>query len=662
MKIRVISLLLVLALSLPLLLSSVSADSVSAATTPGEQLQQQIRQTYATARRRSGRYSFNGWCGSLVNWQTYLLGIDTAVHGCDGKNEYDLYANRSITCGGYAVNTYPASHYSLQQALNAITRNGELNVYNILVGFQRTNTQAGQVYGHALMIHGIIDGTVYFMECFDVSLNGTYYAEGSPISCSIEDFCTYYNRWTVFDGAIYFGVKTYAQVCTAYSANMTALVTADTDALTEPEDPGVHQASGVAASLVTGETVTVSGLYQTPGGDFWYQLALDGATGYVPADAVIPLRQEFSDLTLSDVRIPSTARKSAGVVLQGQISTLYSTLDDVQILVYGAEGGDPVLHASMAVDGKSASLSDGKLDRDLTFRKLEAGTYRILVRVSVSNTVLENGEPVRKAAQVDLWQSELRIITGWNQYYTVTFNGNGGTAALQQTVYQKGEQLSGLPEATRPGYRFLGWTLSPESSDLVTAATLPQESVTLYAQWQQEYRIEEDLLSAAQDWSWQQAQDGSGFFCTAYGIRFFRNADGSAAEGWKTVDGRLYWRNRAGVLHSGWLTLGEDRFYLDRNGAAVQGWLEIDGTTHYFDETGKLHSGWLSQQEQRYYLDENGTAVQGWQTIDGETCYFGDDGALQLAQKGSADGSFFVVYDRQAAETYVPADASLLLG
>jgi hypothetical protein len=56
------------------------------------------------------------------------------------------------------VKAYPASQYTLLDALNTITRNGTLDVYNILVGFQRTNTQLGSIYGHALLIHGIIDG------------------------------------------------------------------------------------------------------------------------------------------------------------------------------------------------------------------------------------------------------------------------------------------------------------------------------------------------------------------------------------------------------------------------------------------------------------------------------------------------------------------------
>lgn len=662
MKKRVFSLLLALVLCLPLLLLPVFAEAESQPETSKEQqLTEQIKTIYATARRRSGRYSFNGWCGSLVNWQTHLLGIDTRVHGCDGKDEYDLYARQSITCGGYGVKAYHASQYTLLQALNTITRNGTLDVYNILVGFQRTNTQAGQVYGHALMIHGIVDGVVYFMDCFTVSMNGKAYAEGSPITCTIEEFCRYYDRWTVFDGIIYFGVKTYAQACIEYPANMTALVCRDTEALTEPEDPGVYEASGVAQALEKGQIVPVTGIYRTPEGNDWYQLALDGVNGYVPVDALIPLQQNFEDAVLSGISIPSTARRGAGVVLRGSLGTLSNKLKKAEVLVTSLETGERVLHAAMDVSGKSVSLSDGKLDRDLKFRDLPAGTYRIQIRATTATSALENGEPAEKSSAFSVWQSEMRIITGWNTYYTVSFDGNGGKTDLNQTVYSKDETLAAFPEATRPGYRFLGWSLTADGSEPVTPDTLPQKNVTLYARWERTYAITEDPLSVADDWCWTPAGDGSGWFCTAFGIRFFRSADGEPVSGWVDADGQRYWLNSAGALRNGWLTLGEDTYYLDADGALVHDWHTLDGSARYFDVDGKLHKGWLTWESQRYYLSEEGIPVVGWQNIDGESCCFGEDGVLQLTQKDGADG-YFVVYDQQAADSQVFADSSLLLG
>ncbi|MBR2032058.1 MAG: hypothetical protein IKA04_07580, partial [Alistipes sp.] len=126
MKLRVISLLLAIVFVILLI-----TTPASAAATEVAELKEQIRNTYRTALRYSGRWSFNGYCGFLVNWQTYLLGIDTQKYGRDGKDEYDLYSNLGTTTGGYRVKCYPTAQYDLRAALNAITRNGTVDAYNI---------------------------------------------------------------------------------------------------------------------------------------------------------------------------------------------------------------------------------------------------------------------------------------------------------------------------------------------------------------------------------------------------------------------------------------------------------------------------------------------------------------------------------------------------
>jgi hypothetical protein len=45
----------------------------------------------------------------------------------------------------------------------------------MVVGFQKTNTAAGSIYGHALVVHAILDGIVYFVECYDSAVGGRYW-------------------------------------------------------------------------------------------------------------------------------------------------------------------------------------------------------------------------------------------------------------------------------------------------------------------------------------------------------------------------------------------------------------------------------------------------------------------------------------------------------
>lgn len=657
-KFRVISLLLTIALALAMFLPAAQADAVSANHNEAARLEKQIRQTYAAAQRNSGRYTFNGWCGTLVSWQLYLMGIDSGLHGADGKNQYDLYAARDVTCGGYGVKRYPASQYTLKEALNTITRNGTVDAYNILVGFQRTSTAAGQIYGHAVVIHGIVDGMVYFMESYSTSLGGQYWPEGSAIVLPIDTFCDSYNRWTVFDGVIHFGVKTYAQLCTAYGANMTAMIKENTDALTEPVDEGINEARGTVEHLVAGQQVEVSALYETPEGGLWYQLELSGGTGYVPVEVVLPLQEKTEGVSVTDPQIPAFARKGAGVVLHGNVSSPQSDLKKVQVLVYGEEE-KPVLQAEMETSGKVASLSDYRLDRYLTFRELDVGTYRVVVLADVLDTLIRDGQTVTQERTVKVWESQLRIVTDWKYYYKVSFNGNGGETEVNQWTYGNEESLTGLPVATRSGYRFDGWALDPEGTEPVKPEDVPQKNVTLYAQWTRVYDRESDPLNAAGG-VWHECS--AGFWYETEGLRFLRRTDGGWPVGWYIVDGAQYFFNRAGAVVTGWQKIAESDYYFLSDGKLATGWQEIDGIRYYLGTGGSKQTGWVTLENRQYYLDETGAMVTGWTTIGDNEYLLGEDGVLQMTLRGTEENGCYVVYDRNAAEQMAAEETKLLLG
>lgn len=170
----------------------------------GEEILTQIEETYSAAKSRSGRRSFYNRCSTLVNWSTVVLGIQTELYSCHGKNEYDQYVDATRTDCGYDVVRYPASEYSLESALNAISENGTWDVYNIIIGWQGGSSYSSRAYGHTCFIHAIIDGYVYFYESYGLEIGGTYYREGSPIVCTIAEFANYYNRWAKFEGAVHF--------------------------------------------------------------------------------------------------------------------------------------------------------------------------------------------------------------------------------------------------------------------------------------------------------------------------------------------------------------------------------------------------------------------------------------------------------------------------
>lgn len=171
----------------------------------GEELVERIEETYDDARRLAGRWSFNGKCSTMVNYSALALGIRNTRFRLDGdgRDIYDKYSQMSRTDGGYDVVCYPGSEYDLEAALNAACEDGTRDVYNLIVGFHGGRTANSGGYGHALFVHGILDGVVYFSESYGLNLAGRYYAEGQPIVCTVAEFAEYYNKWAYFEGLIH---------------------------------------------------------------------------------------------------------------------------------------------------------------------------------------------------------------------------------------------------------------------------------------------------------------------------------------------------------------------------------------------------------------------------------------------------------------------------
>lgn len=650
---------------------------VHGVSTSAEALQQQIRDTYRKALKLNNYASFSGWCATLVSLQTLLLGIDTKKYGYDGNDVFDLYRKMETTTGGYRVKAYPASQYTLKQALNAITNNGKLDAYNIAVGFQRTNTAAGRIYGHACFIHGIVDGTVYFMESYNAGVNGQYFPEGTPISCSIDEFCDFYGPWTVFEGVIYFGLKTYADMCQSYPANMSAMTAVQTSVMSEPVDPGVNEGDAkVTATLTKGEIVQVTELLKTPGGSYWYGVQGESLRGYIPAQLLILMESDVKDVTVENMKAPTAIHKGYGFVLGGTVAAQYSNLKQVTVNVYGE---DQTVHCSAQVEtsGKQYSLNNAAIDNKMTFRKLPVGNYRLSVSAVVTNYTVVGNELVLEEKTVEIWNSEFRVMGSWSTHYTVSFDAMGGSSNTDKAAFAAGETLGALPTPVRSGYSFAGWYTQREGGEALTEDMTVNGNMTVYARWIADGKDYTGWLYTENGWCYMEnGSTGSGWFTTG-GVSFYRNPDGSVPTGWTQIDGKSYYFNTLGAAQTGWLELDGERYFLHNSGevangwlqmdgkhywftadgAAQIGWLELDGATYYFDadgarvsgeavidgqaysfhEDGRLMTGWVQKDGKTIYLDATGTMVTGWQSIDGVACYFGSDGVLYLTANDSCN-------------------------
>jgi len=623
-KKRAISLLLVAVLMLLMIPAPARGTALTA-----PEIKKQITETYKKAVRRFGKGSFNGYCGSLVSYQTYLLGIDSKCICYDGKDQFDRYKNLTTTTGGYRVRSYPASKYTLKQAMDAITANGTQDVYNMVVGFQKTNTAAGSIYGHALFVHAIIDGQVYFTECYDTGIGGKYYDEGSAVSCSIDTFCNYYDRWTKFDGIAYFGLKTYADVCTGYAANMTAMTVQNTQLMYEPVDIGINDADArVLKQITRGEILYVNELLRTPCGSFWYGVACGGVSGYIPVTAVETVEPTY-DVSASGVRVPSSLYKGSSYVVGGTLSTTGNTLSKVIVQVYSEENGrkNEAFSVRLEVEGKSFSLNTNKIDNAMTFRKLPVGTYRIAISAEVKQYYVADGTLLSRTKLQEVWNSQFQVVSDRSRYYTVTFDAGEGFCDTDRISVAKGTAVGELPTPQRTGHRFLGW-FTKKGTEPVDQEMLITGNMTLYARWESNSSDLTGWVDTENGWDYLNNGDSETGWFTYNGVRFFRYPDGSAPTGWVQINGNWYYFNLFGAAQTGWMELDNGKTYLKTDGVRAEGWTQIEDNYYYFDADGFMQTGWITLNHGKYYLGEDGVKVTGEQTIGNQVYRFWDSGLL----------------------------------
>ncbi len=550
-----------------------------------EQIKEDVRKIYDECRRQSGKYSFSGWCGALVSWELYVMGITAELQGADGKDHYDNFKNLEYSSGGYRVRAYPGVEYSLEESINLITANGTQDAYNILVGFERTNTYAGRIYGHALMINAIVDGMVYFCESYATPLNGAFYPEGSPIACSIADFCKYYSRWNEVDGVIHFGLKTYAESCVSFPAYLDAGVLQETPLYSSPCDTETDDRSQPLRTLQIGERLNVIGLYKNTEGEYWYQVK-DTKDGFVRAERTQVLAMRYDDVTVDSIDAPAELWQGRGFDIKGKLRSNYNEIYTVRAQVFTLTGETPVYVMSTThnLDGRSYSLSRTLLSEELAFRKLTEGTYRYELAVVVGNYYFADGCLQTEWKTIKLWRSNFRVVTVGGGTCSITFDPNGGQADLNAADVLRGESLSSMPQAKRDGYVFGGWFT--EDGVEVTSDTVITENMKLQAKW---LKAEDVTGWYIENGNWIYLENGEKKtgFVRIDGISYHINEEGSLDVGWQKIDGRLYYFNGNGAMYTGWLEGEEGMYYFTATGAAT-GWMYIDDVRYYFDENGIL--------------------------------------------------------------------------
>lgn len=156
-----------------------------------------------------GTRDFNGYCGSCTAYQLGQAGLfskntTAGSNGWNGNQCYNQYKN-TPPINGMTVTSFPGSakggDFTISEICNLLNESNTTgtNTYTIFCFNKGSSNEAGQTYGHVLLVHAVYNGKVYWGESF-----------GS--ACRIDTITNFANTYKqyyqngktcyVFDGAI----------------------------------------------------------------------------------------------------------------------------------------------------------------------------------------------------------------------------------------------------------------------------------------------------------------------------------------------------------------------------------------------------------------------------------------------------------------------------
>lgn len=517
---RLVCLLLVLLVLGTLVPAGAFAEGVDTQEPAPEEVEAQLSRMYNQVLEVTQKESLNGLCATLVTWELYIKRINRQFVSGDGKDQFDNYRDMEVTTGGYYVHPLSAEDYTLEEALLIITNNGTRNAYNILIGFEKTRSAAGSLYGHTVFIGAIIDGTVYYVESNDYTVGGVVYKEGTPISCSISQFAAEYANWATFEGAVEFSQNRYLDLCQVYPTDLYVQTGADTVLRTEPCFPEDSIWSYEVRSVREKEIFHVNALVCDTLGRYWYRMAGEQEL-YFPAEETNVLYSGFDSVSVSEVRAPEVLKAGKRFEPAGIVASAGSKLRIVRSQIYSGDADAKTLvdSASWSVESQACDLGEDALRGQLRFRELESGEYRYVVSAVVRNSFLEEGELVHCWDVVVLWNSEFLVC-------------------------EDPEEVSEEPE------------------DFDDDAERPE--------------AEEDLEGwHLTDGLWRFYEDGEAFagLLKWDGIAYYIHEDGTLHTGWLETDDASYYFFENGAAASGLMTVDGEAYFFDNNGAATEMWM-----------------------------------------------------------------------------------------
>lgn len=498
---RILAWILCLVLTVGMFVFSTDA----AAETEKQRISNQIRNIYWMTLSETGMDSLHGYCGTMAGWELYFMGVTKVPVTQNGNEMYDILSNPDKLNQGYTAHCYPVSQYNLEEALNTATGGGARDVYNLMAGFQWTNTAAGSLYGHVVVIHAILDGMVYFSEGFSTPFQSE---PSEPMICNIEEFADFYDGWASFEGLIHFTEGSYVAGCDTYGSSLFLSLSEPAALLTNPD-----AADGeVVRTVRAGERLYADALCENEEGALYYRIVENDCAYFVSAENAQPVWFTDDGITLSDVTLPEQLKVGKGFRISGTIRSSRSRISGVVIDVVNAEG-QTVAGCEIEKNSYMVDLNTDSVNTRVDIRNLPEGRYTYRIYCDVSNCYSAEGKVVENVHRILAASSDFTVGQADAQAIAVTPNSQ--------------------PRASRNGWRYEEQKWYYYENDVCRTGWFCYEGV--------DYYLQEDGSAAT---GWQKINEKSRYFSQTGAMRI----------GWLTTEEGTFY-----MLSNGAPAIGEIR-------------------------------------------------------------------------------------------------------
>ncbi len=535
---RICAILLCAVLMIAALPANVLADQeVDAKAEEKQRICKQITNTYWRTMSAAGVDNLAGYCGEMAGWELYFLGVTTYPVRQNGNEMYDVFTRDEVTSAGYQVDAYHGSQYTMEEALNTITQWGTRDVYNIMLGFDWTETAAGSLYGHVSVIHAIIDGTVYFTEGFITPFNTN---PSQAMICSIEELARYYESWTSFEGLVYFGKEPVEQSLKEYPSDLFLSGETETDILTQAVFEGE-----ILRTAAPAERLHAVALVEAPDGGLYYRVEDFGRYGYVPADKTQVERMNFDGIAYTGGELPTALKSGEDYTFSGDIAVEHAAMQRTTLLVTDSTGKE-ALSWELPKAGRQLDMSRRYVNTQVDLSTLKTGNYTLSLVSYVENNYVKDGVILPEITPVTVASGQLSV---------------GEAVAPRESI-----------AVTAAVYAPHGWVYEEGSWRCYDEGQL---RTGWYCDKGVDYYLQEDG-SAATGWVEINGK-----------MRLFSET-GAMRTGWvETPEGKTQYLMSNGAPAQGWMTIEGELYFFDTHSCLVTNTtMGYEGKTYHLGEDG----------------------------------------------------------------------------